>query len=111
MGATLYESRTARFAKSIETRSKEFLEDLSAPRLKVQSAGVAPSPLPAPWQESRYNERVYYYNPETKVSTWDRPQAEAAKLRPEARESREPLPAPWQEFIHPQNKRPFYYNT
>jgi len=62
-----------------------------------QPALHAPSPLPPPWIESfdAGSGRVYYANPQTGASTWERPQAAAHSVAPQ------PSPSAALHHVHP----------
>jgi hypothetical protein len=63
------------------------------------------SALPAPWEErvSRSTGDVYYFNPETDESTYERPGA--------ARTAARVLPAPWEERVSRSSGDVYYFNS
>ncbi len=75
-----------------------------APILGRESTTGA-SVLPAPWEErvSRSTGEVYYFNPETDESTYDRPG--------EARTDARGLPSPWEERVSRSSGEVYYFNS
>ena len=81
-------------------------------RTPVSDAG-----LPPPWQVyvSVQHQRVFYYNPVTEESVWDRPMTQPIPRIEEgdAAGGAAPgfgLPPPWQAFVSDHYQRLFYYN-